>query len=78
MNKAKFYRRALTRETRQYWDQTKDAAEGRAAADMRIAALDVPIPDRVDIKRAIPGRFFPTEYRPEFKRLWENIKELVA
>jgi len=78
MNKAKLRSNRLTRETQQYWNQTKDAVTARAAADMKVTPIDCPIPDRVDIKRAIPGRYFPQDYITAFKHLWDNVRKLVS
>jgi len=41
---------------------------------MKITALKSWIPDRVDIKRAIPGRTFPDEYEDNFAGLWREIE----
>jgi len=41
---------------------------------INIMAWDSFIPDRVSIKRAIPGQYFPDEFEPYFRELWENIK----
>ncbi len=79
MNKARYYRGRLTRETQQYWDQTKLAAtqREREKTDMKVRLLECPIPDRADIRKAIPGRRFPESYRAEFECLWEGVRALV-
>jgi cellulose biosynthesis protein BcsQ len=56
MNKAKLYRGALTRETNRYWDDSKHVCNRKRTLGIEIDALESYIPDRVNIKRAIPGK----------------------
>lgn len=77
MNKAKVRVGDLTRETRQYWLASKDICESKARQGMSIHAFDSYIPDRVDIKRAIPGRRFPAEFEEHFAALWANVEGVV-
>ncbi len=77
MNKAKLYRGDLTRETRAYWQESKAVCEARRKDGMPISAFESYVPDRVDIKRAIPGRYFPREFVPNFEGLWKDIESAV-
>jgi chromosome partitioning protein len=78
MNKAKLYRGQLTRETSRYWTASKRVCEERSRDDLRIRAWDSYIPDRVDIKRAIPGAKFPVEFKEHFANLWNNIERTLG
>lgn len=77
MNKAKLYRGNLTRETSAYWDRTRNVCDEKSGEGINIETFDSYIPDRVDIKRAIPGRYFPTEFEGEFSDLWNNIERVL-
>ena len=74
MNKAKLYRGNLTKETALYWEESREVCETKRNEGMPISAFESYIPDRVDIKRAIPGCRFPAEFREEFSALWDNIE----
>ena len=74
MNKAKLYRGNLTRETEMYWTGSKNVCNNKHQEGIAIKAWDSYIPDRVDIKRAIPGRYFPTEFEDHFAELWDNVE----
>lgn len=77
MNKAKLYQGNLTRETQRYWDDTKNVCDDKREEGIYIEAWDSYIPDRVDIKRAIPGRYFPSEFDGYFADLWNNIERIL-
>ena len=74
MNKAKLYRENLTRETEMYWMESKNVCKNKQQEGIVIEAWDSYIPDRVSIKRAIPGRRFPSEFEDYFEGLWNNIE----
>jgi len=74
MNKAKLYRENLTRETELYWTKSKIVCDNKHQEGIAIEAWNSYIPDRVDIKRAIPGRYFPTEFEDYFAELWNNVE----
>jgi len=77
MNKAKLYRGDLTTETRRYWIETKGVCDMKKREGVRIEAWDSFIPERVDIKRAIPGRYFPDWFETYFVNLWNNIEKFM-
>lgn len=77
MNKAKFYRNNLTRETQRYWEDSKIVCENKKKTGFNIKAFEVYIPERVNIKRAIPGRYFPEEFVDDFKKLWDSIESFI-
>jgi hypothetical protein len=74
MNKAKLYRGNPTRETSGYWSDSKFECAKKREEGVAIDVFDSCIPDRVDIKRAIPGRYFPSEFEDFFAALWQNIE----
>ncbi|OFV80983.1 MAG: hypothetical protein A2W26_05240 [Acidobacteria bacterium RBG_16_64_8] len=74
LNKAKLYRGALTRESDRYWSETKIISQRKRDEGVDIHAWDSYILDRVDIKRAIPGRYFPDEFVEHFESLWRNVE----
>lgn len=77
MNKAGIRGGTMTRETSFYWERTKEECSRKAATGMNVRALESPIIDRVSIKRAIPGKYFPTEFEPYFANLWDNVERLL-
>ncbi|MGC8719219.1 MAG: ParA family protein [Thermodesulforhabdaceae bacterium] len=77
MNKAKLYRGNLTRETERYWTECKRACDDRRRDGVSIQAWDSYIPERADIKRAIPGRYFPSEFEEHFVSLWYNVERIL-
>lgn len=76
MNKAKLYRGNLTRETERYWMEAKYVCEEKRKEGISIQVWNSYIPERVDIKRAIPGRYFPSEFEEHFARLWDNLERV--
>lgn len=78
MNRAKLYRGDLTTETRRYWIETKGVCDAKRREGVKIEAFDSYIPDRVDIKRAIPGRYFPDWFESYFQNLWNNIERFFG
>lgn len=78
MNKAKMYRGGLTRETERYWSDSKIVCEQKSREGILIEAWDSFIPERVDIKRAIPGRYFPTDFENHFASLWQNLERALG
>lgn len=77
MNRAKLYRGNLTRETERYWTESKVVCDDKRRDGVSIQSWDSYIPDRVDIKRAIPGRYFPFELEEHFAGLWHNIERIL-
>lgn len=74
MNKAKLFRGNLTRETQRYWNDSKLVCGTKRKDGVDVLPWESYIPDRVDIKRAIPGRYFPAEFREHFSLIWKNIE----
>jgi len=74
MNKAKLYRGGLTRESERYWLDTVEVSRRKRSEGLNIMPWDSYIPERVDIKRAIPGRYFPKDYEDSFSKLFDNIE----
>jgi chromosome partitioning protein len=77
MNKAKLFRGNLTRETEMYWGESRRVCEEKKRQDFLIEAWDSFIPERVDIKRAIPGGRFPADYETYFSNLWDNVERTL-
>lgn len=77
MNRAKLYRGNLTRETERYWTESKVVCDDKRRDGVSIQAWDSYIPERVDIKRAIPGRYFPAEFEEHFASLWDNVERVL-
>ncbi len=78
MNKAKLYSGNLTRETRNYWEETKNVCNSYKQEDIQVYALEPYIPDRVDIKRAIPKGKFPSDFRGYFENLWNSLEGVLT
>ena len=78
MNKAKLYGGNLTRETRNYWEETKRVCNGYKQEGVQIYTLDSYIPDRVDIKRAIPRGKFPSDFKEYFENLWNDLERVLV
>lgn len=74
MNKAKLRLGSLTRESLAFFLETKNVCN-EFADNKRIRMLNTVIPDRVDIKRAIPRAEFPSHFEDDFSRLWSEIEE---
>lgn len=77
MNKAKTRLGDLTRETKQYWELSKIECTKKSQKGMKISTFESYIPDRVDIKRAIPGKNFPTDFVNNFSSLWTNVEGVL-
>ncbi len=77
MNRAKLYRGDLTRESSGYWRETKLVCERKQRDGLSITSFDSYIPERVDIKRAIPRSEFPYEFEDNFSKLWDNIERTL-
>jgi len=78
MNKAKLYSGSLTRETSRYWEESKKVCNEKRNESCDIHALDSYIPDRVDIKRAIPRTRFPEEFSNYFDSLFVEIESVLG
>lgn len=78
MNKDKLYRGNLTIETKRYWMESKVVCDNKCRNGVFIETLDSFIPERVDIKRAIPERYFPHDYEKHFEGLWRNIERVLS
>ncbi len=77
MNRAKLYRGDLTRESSAYWRETKLVCERKQKDGLPITPFESYIPERVDIKRAIPRSEFPYEFKDHFSKLWDNIERTI-
>lgn len=75
MNRAKLYSGDLTRETARWWADINYICGKKQQDGLSIEAWDSYIPEREDIKRAIPGRYFPSEFEGHFAELWNNIEK---
>ena len=78
MNRAKLYKGSLTRETQRYLNDCRTVCEQKRREDVKIEIWDSYIPERVDIKRAIPGSYFPNDYEEHFSSLFENIENILG
>ncbi|OGU59234.1 MAG: hypothetical protein A2X64_01705 [Ignavibacteria bacterium GWF2_33_9] len=74
MNKAKLRSNQLTQESLKYLNESKLVAKQKSQEGMKIVVSDNIIPERVDIKRAIPNSKFPKDFQIYFERLWNDIK----
>ncbi|MBD3342816.1 MAG: AAA family ATPase [Candidatus Lokiarchaeota archaeon] len=74
MNKAKERVGKITIETQRFWNEAKYSCEQIREEGIPIKSWDSFIPDRVNIKRAIPGRYFPDEFESYFSELWINVE----
>lgn len=74
MNKAKERVGQMTRETLGYLREANFATDVIKKEGVNIDSWDSFIPDRVSIKRAIPGQYFPDEFEHYFANLWNNIE----
>ena len=78
MNKAKIRLGKLTQETQKYLNEVKRVTQSRnEGKTLSIHTLDSNVPERVDIKRAIPGRYFPEDYEENFAELWRGIRNYM-
>lgn len=74
MNKAKPYAGGMTKESQFYWRQVqKVCSQAASKAGLKVKCLDVPIYDRVAIKRAVITGGVPPEFVSDFKNLWKEI-----
>lgn len=78
MNKAKLHRGNLTREAEQYWSYSKEICDIKQRDGISVQAWDSYILERVDIKRAIPRRYFPSEFEDDFAGLWNNVERVLG
>ncbi|HPB34137.1 MAG TPA: ParA family protein [Caldisericia bacterium] len=76
MNKARLRNDQLTRETLNYLSATKEVCDKKKSEGIDVILLNDIIPERVDIKRAIPGSYFPKDYIRYFNSLWESITKI--
>lgn len=77
MNKAKLYKGDLTKETKKYWDESKTVCDIKRQEGISVHAWDTFIPERVDIKRAIPGRYFPFQFKEYFANVWNKTERIL-
>jgi len=71
------YRGNLTRETERYWLDSKAVCAEKQRDGVSVQPWDSYIPERVDIKRSIPGRYFPSDFEEHFAKLWNNIEGVL-
>ncbi|MGQ0793312.1 MAG: ParA family protein [Deltaproteobacteria bacterium] len=74
MNKAKLRGDKPTRETQRLWEDVKFVCAKKRGQGVSIRAWECQIPEREDIKRAIPDRRFPAAFAARFGDLWINIE----
>lgn len=77
MNKAKERNGQMTRETMGYLRESKFVCDSFRKDEVNIESWDSIIPDRVSIKRAIPGQYFPDEFEHYFAQLWNNVENIL-
>jgi len=77
MNKAKERVGRMTRETLGYLREANFACDAIRKGGVNIDSWDSFIPDRVSIKRAIPGQYFPDEFEHYFAQLWNNVENIL-
>ena len=77
MNKAKLHRGNLTRETERYWMESKEVCNIKRRDGVSVETWDSFIPEKVDIKRAIPERSFPHGLEESFAGLWRNVERVL-
>lgn len=67
----------LTRETERYWTESEVVCDDKRRDGVSVKTWDSFIHEKVDIKRAIPGRFFPHEFEEYFAGLWRNVERIL-
>lgn len=77
MNKAKERVGQMTKETLGYLREANFACDSIKRSGVNIEGWDSFIPDRVSIKRAIPGQYFPNEFENYFTNLWNNVENIL-
>jgi hypothetical protein len=78
MNKAKTWGGTLTNETSFYLGEVRRICNQSATRlQINAQAADAWIPERVDIKRAIPRGEIPRQFMPHFAALWNHIERLL-
>ncbi len=78
MNKARLYRGNLTREAEGYWKASEEVCNKKQQEGVSIEGWNSYILERVDIKRAIPGNYFPCEFEEDFAGLWNNVERAIG
>jgi len=74
MNKAKPYAGGMTKESQFYWREVQRVcAQASKQAGLKVKCLEAPIYDRAAIKRAVTTGGVPSDFVPDFKRLWDEI-----
>jgi chromosome partitioning protein len=80
MNRAKLYMGGFTKETERYWGEVQEGP-CKELSDQKgfdISPLKTYIPERVDIKRAIPRGVLSPRLEAHFANLWAEIEELLV
>jgi len=77
MNKAKILKGQLARESEMYWDQIKLECEHFRIKGFSITPIESYIPDRVDIKRAIPRGHLPPRLEDYLIKLWHEVEKFL-
>lgn len=78
MNRARLHGGLLTQETRRYLDESRMVCGEKRNDGVTIEMLDSFIPDRVNIKRAIPGTYFPNDFAEYFAGLFNSIERVLG
>jgi len=78
MNKAKTWGGAPTYETSFYLDEVRRVCDQTVTRlQLQVKTADTWIPERVDIKRAIPRGEIPRQFMPHFAALWDEIEKFI-
>lgn len=77
MNKAYWRGGRLSLETQRYMATVREVVSRASQEGIPIYWLEAFIPDRVDIKRAVPRATFPTEFGQFFANLWTEVERYV-
>ncbi|MBT9147916.1 MAG: Chromosome partitioning protein ParA [Syntrophomonadaceae bacterium] len=78
MNKAKTWGGTLTRETSFFLAEVQRACNQTVTRQqVQVETADAWIPERVDIKRAIPRGEIPRQFMPHFAALWDHIERFI-
>ncbi len=78
MNRAKERLGNMTVETSRFWIDTQKTVTEKSKDFPDLVALNSFIPERVNIKRAIPSRSFPAEYAVDFQSLAKEIEHILT
>jgi len=79
MNRARTYGDRYTRETTLYWERVRETCLRWRNEGLPIYDLSTHIPERADIRRAIPrGGRLPADLRRNLERLWQETVDVLG